>query len=672
MIMTAVEPTLVRPGPRPVQRSRHPARALSAAAALLLAACGDLPMSGGDSGRTMSRIEIEVPDPFVVGDTVPLRFRALDQNSEAFSQLPPWLVGTWSANTPLMQVDGARARALEVGTTSLRVDAGGFTSLATIRISPASMAVGIPGAYITQGIQRFDGNVPLVANRTGYMRVFVVGGEFNFFRPRVLAHFFRGGQRIETLVAEPSQSGIPLQLNEGQLAWSWNVTVPASLIAPGTSYRVEIDPEYNMRAAPGSTLVFPAVGQRPMNVVAVPPFNITFVPIRIIGFATGNVTAANVEQYMEASRQVWPLGGVDVTVREPYSTETQSSTAEDWSALLREIRNLRIADGSTRYYHGILRRQGGWAGLAYVGYPVGITYDALPAANWTVAHELGHNFNRRHAPCGNPSGVDQAYPYDGAITNWYGITADGATLEPPTRRDLMSYCSPRWISDYTFEAALAFRTGQAAGMAGQPLAAPAELLGAGTQDSPGPALIVSGVAGSSGIRLDPAFTVSTLPSLPRTGGPYTLEAFDAAGATLFSIAFAGEETGEDRGDDRDFAFAIPMTGDVAARIARLRVRGNGRSAERVSSVGAAMRATLQGPLGQGLGFTARAMTADRVDVRWDQQRFPLVVVRNPATGAIIAMLRNGTSGLASDARELEFHFSDGVSSINRRIRVQNR
>jgi hypothetical protein len=666
-------------------RTRHTAAVrlpgLSRAATVLLAlpllsGCGDLPLTGG-GGRTMSSVRIELPDPIVVGDTVALRFRALDAQSEPFAQLPPWLSASWSlldaglvagadpgadgaADSPVLGIDGDRAVGLGAGLATLRVEVGRFWATAAARVNPANMLVGIPGAYITQGVQRFDGTVPLVANRPGHMRVFVVGDQPNHFRPSVLVHFYRNGQRIETLRPSSTSAGIPQQLQEGVLAWSWNVRVPGELIRPGTSYRAEIDPEYRMRAAPASALAYPPSGRQALDVVVVPRFEITFVPIHIIGYATGNVTAANVEQYMAATRQVWPLDQVAVFVREPYSTSTQSATASDWSDLLREIRNLRIAEGSPRYYHGILRRQGAWAGLAYLGYPVGITYDALPAANWTVAHELGHNFGRLHAPCGNPSGVDSMYPYPDGSIGVYGMPSSGAALQPTSMRDLMSYCSPRWISDYNFEAALDFRTTRTGASAAGAAA-------------PVPSLIVSGIIEADGaIRLDPAFRATTVPSLPAAPGPFTLDALDAAGARLFSLSFEGEALGHGPDGVRHFAFAVPLADDAAARLSRLRVQGRGRSAEAASSIGVAMRADLQRTGAPGLDVRARAAAPGRVALRWDAARHPLVVVRNADTGTIIGMLRGGDVTLDSDARELDLQLSDGVSSIGHRIRVEGR
>ena len=55
-----------------------------------------------------------------------------------------------------------------------------------------------------------------------------------------------------------------------------------------------------------------------------------------------------------------------------------------------------------------------------------------------------------------PGGPDPDYPYpDGSIGVWGYDLLDGRLVDPSTA-DLMSYCDPAWISDYSFnKAALA-------------------------------------------------------------------------------------------------------------------------------------------------------------------------------------------------------------------------
>jgi hypothetical protein len=72
----------------------------------------------------------------------------------------------------------------------------------------------------------------------------------------------------------------------------------------------------------------------------------------------------------------------------------------------------------------------------------------------TVAHELGHALGREHAPCGisDPTDIDPRYPYDNAAMGGiYGFDFDSMKLvKPRPAKDVMSYCAPVWVSDYTY------------------------------------------------------------------------------------------------------------------------------------------------------------------------------------------------------------------------------
>ncbi len=71
-----------------------------------------------------------------------------------------------------------------------------------------------------------------------------------------------------------------------------------------------------------------------------------------------------------------------------------------------------------------------------------------------MAHELGHNHGQEHAPCG-VSPADAAFPYSGGAIGVWGLDRRSATLKDPAKiKDIMSYCTPQWASDYTYEAFL--------------------------------------------------------------------------------------------------------------------------------------------------------------------------------------------------------------------------
>ena len=71
----------------------------------------------------------------------------------------------------------------------------------------------------------------------------------------------------------------------------------------------------------------------------------------------------------------------------------------------------------------------------------------------TAAQELAHNFNREHAPCGNPSDIDPNFPSStGSIGDWGMDPHTNKQYDPSSYTDFLGYCTNNWISKYTFNA----------------------------------------------------------------------------------------------------------------------------------------------------------------------------------------------------------------------------
>ena len=68
----------------------------------------------------------------------------------------------------------------------------------------------------------------------------------------------------------------------------------------------------------------------------------------------------------------------------------------------------------------------------------------------TLAHEVGHQHGRLHAPCQVPD-PDPDYPYSNAGIGVWGYDARSDAFKDPARvHDFMSYCTDVWTSDYTY------------------------------------------------------------------------------------------------------------------------------------------------------------------------------------------------------------------------------
>lgn len=451
--------------------------------------------------------------------------------------------------------------------------------------NPDEVTVRVPAAYLTQGAQSLNGGVPLVAGRQALLRVFATADVDNDFEPQARATFYSGNATIHVDLEPPAV--IPRAVDESRLDASFTGIVPATAIQPGVEMVVELDRTGVIPATDGSQLRMPATGRMALDVVQLDTFDLKIVPIAFGSDASGrndrvaslaaDMAGNDSRGVLRPTRTLLPIAEMEVTARERYVTWADT-LPDGILALLNELQMLRHAEaGDTdQYYHGLFalpatRHPEYWdfLGVAYIAgwSALTLSHDAdgryHPEVAVTFAHELGHNLGLRHAPCGYPDDVDPRYPYpEGSIGVWgYAFGADGGPgrlLNPDGYRDLMSYCEPAGISDFSFTSALDYRDAiSAAAMARRPAAARQTLLLWGSIRDGEP-------------RLEPVFEWTAPVKLPESPGPYRLVGADASGRSLFQLSFSPDETGD---GDMGFLFAIEADEDWAATLATVTLAG---------------------------------------------------------------------------------------------------
>lgn len=553
----------------------------------------------------------------------------------------------------------------------------GVTVLAGLTAS-ASVTYGILGAttlnlrietaYLTQAIQRPDHGVELVAGRDAFLRVFVVANQSTSARPPVRVRLYHGQTQVAEHLIDAPGGALPQMLSEGMLGSSWNLLVPGTLIQPGLQLLAEVDPFDETLETNPQDNVFPASGAPlPIAVRELQPFRFRLVPVMHVNSGSlGDVTPANMESYLTDLRKMWPIAELDVDVRETYTSNApafQSNTSSGgWSTVLSEVLALRNSvDMSDRYYYGVVQvgYTSGIAGLGYVGTPTStnrasIGWDRPNSRANVLAHEVGHNFGRWHAPCGNPSGIDASYPHANGRIGFWGLDLTDMSLKPPTTwNDLMGYCNNNWISDYNWNAVVAFRAASPVG------APPAAAVASGSAED---GLLIWGRITRDGVTLEPAFRMPSLGRPLPAPGAWRVEGRDASGGLLFSQAFAPTEVADiPGGGEYHFAFVLPV-GATADRLAALRVTGPGMPATE--------RRAVAPPPGTPRDPEAVRGTGAQRRVSWDADRHPMALIRNPATGEILSFARGGDITIVTGATELDVQLSDGVRVERRRVVVQ--
>ncbi len=510
-----------------------------------------------------------------------------------------------------------------------------------------SLNLVIHGFHITQSVQTYDRAVPLVGGRAGLLRVFVVANEANTDTPDVRARFYRAGVLLQTLTIPAPGASVPTDTVGSQAALSrtWNATLPATLLDPGLDIVLDVDPANVVAESSDADNSYPAGGSPlSLQVQTVAAFDLRFVPIlRTADNTTGNVTAGNAAQFIDQTIRMHPLAAVDVDVRVPYTfTDAAQIQSNDgngvWLRILSEVNTLQAAEGGTRSYYGVIAVPygGGIAGYGYIPGRTAVGWDKLPSGSGVVAHELGHNFGRSHAPCGGVSSSDPNYPYAGGVTGQWGYDLVGGTLKAPTATDLMGYCGNTWISDYTYVGVMNRR-------------GPATIQVGTVRE---PSLVIWGRIRDGAVILEPAFEAVTESRLPVGAGPNLLRGLTATGGEAFRLAFGGTPVADAPNNEEQFAFAVPLR-MIRGSLAELRLDGRGMQA--------ALRATGAAAAGRATGLRVDR-TGTGATVRWNAAEYPLAVIRDGATGQIRSLARGGSVTLTGAPGALDVTVSDRVRS----------
>jgi hypothetical protein len=574
--------------------------------------------------------------------------------------------GTYTISAQDVVTPGGTPYSASPPTQSIAVVASA-TATGTVSYSPpsgGSLNLQIDGMYLTQSTQTYAGAVPLVRNRDGYLRVFVVANIINAAAPSVRVRFYQDLiYQSEQIIPAPAV-GVPTAVDQSSMSNSWNVFVPGTLIRPGLSIVAEVDPGNTIFENNESDNAYPAAATQAMTVRTVPTLNVTLVPIyQLANGLVGNVSDPNA--FLALTRAMHPIDGVNVVVRQALQTSTElQDDGTGWGTVLSELNAVRVESGSqsSRYWYGVAKvpYTSGVAGIAYVSkgsaQRTAMGWDYLPSGGEVAAHELGHNWGRDHAPCGGPTQLDPQYPHPDGSTGAYGLDVASQILKQPTLSDVMGYCDPKWIGDYTYTAVLNYLSPSS------PV-----VMSASVSETIQPALLVWGHIRDGQIVLEPAFQVTTRPSLPSGPGPYTIEGRSEDGLTLFRLSFTPEEVADDPGHQKNFAFAVPLPSATIARVSTLRL--SGPAGQAVLSAPAAGAAGAQLSTGARPDSVQVRRVIGGVRLRWNARAHPVIMVRDPETGEVLSFARGGDVRLATHKDEVELLLSDGVRSRVKRMTV---
>jgi hypothetical protein len=343
----------------------------------------------------------------------------------------------------------------------------------SVEIDELDVLQGTTARLVTDATIADQPNAPVIANRPGLVRAHARLTDRTKLTPELVAELRVRVPGKDDLVVQ----GGPLMLYEldaSSLATTWNFELPAEAFAPGAAISVKVtypklpqDPGVTFPRDPGA--FFPLGAN-----ASAPKLKVQFVPVTYNHDGSGRTPAldeATLATYETALYEMYPAAEIEVGVREaiPWGLEVDPR-GDGWNSLLRAVTGARNADKPTpdTYYVGVVQpaatldeycEQGCVLGLAPQTNLIDIALRAAmivgygsPREGGTLAQELAHAMGRLHAPCGRPQAVDTDYPYARAaigVPGWNVVTKE--LVDPEGRsKDFMSYCSPVWVSDYTW------------------------------------------------------------------------------------------------------------------------------------------------------------------------------------------------------------------------------
>ena len=354
----------------------------------------------------------------------------------------------------------------------------------------------IDALEITQAVQNLANDIPLVEDKTTYVRVYPAVDIADTPGVRAVLHGSRGGVSLSGSPLYPVEPTVYVRTtgsNRSLLSNSFNFWIPPDWRSGTVTFRAEINPGDVIPETDADNNGFSLT--RTFN--HKDPLCVDMVRVRTAP-TTASIYDSGFWDIVEWLEAAYPVPNVRIyrggTIEElqvcwagpfPYPCGGPYEIPDDADKVLVHLwtYNLFTDDPSEcndqAYYYGMVHpSETEWYGKGYLPgdealgvmnvdpNALGASWPDwfLPAGGSILAHELGHNFGRRHVDCpeGGPAGTDGGYPYGCDIgpddpSAYYGFDVlDVAVIPPTTAGDLMSYShwipKPHWVSDYTYRA----------------------------------------------------------------------------------------------------------------------------------------------------------------------------------------------------------------------------
>lgn len=511
--------------------------------------------------------------------------------------------------------------------------------------SGAAAQLDLTGIEVTQAIQNLENNVVLIQDRPTFVRAHVrsTSGTVNDVTAQLIG--IRNGSVLPGSPLQSSNQGGNVDILEGpnrsQLNDSFYFELPASWRSGTVDLEVRgVNKAITCREHAGTDNDCKAQVTFTQSPAA---------DVRLVGIiwrednTRHQPTWADINRVVRQIETTFPIPRLNWD--RPYDIEPVFFAGAPGSvfqfARLNEMLKInRLLDGCIsswpvncqRYYLGVLidppedRELNGMAD----GIPADVA-TAYVLDGFTHPHEFGHAAGRSHVTCsGNEAGADDDYPYsNGRISQdtsgdnaFFGFDIFTSAIQGTDTGDLMSYCRPRWPSDYTYtniRSHLVSRYGTSSAQYSPPLA-----LMAGEN-----AVIVSGIISltdGSG-EIGSIYTLSTPVSVTAPPpGEYAIRFENDQGQEIATHSFEPDQPSE--GTTGLFALLLPWD----ASTTRIVLLHNGQTLDTRQRSASAPTVTVVSPNG-GENLSGSTVTASWTASDPDNDPLSYVVQYSADAGA---------------------------------------
>jgi hypothetical protein len=489
---------------------------------------------------------------------------------------------------------------------------GSSTATAQVNFAPIdpNERIQVLGMEVTQCIQDLNNSVPLIAGKRTFVRVYPVLQGSTAIIPNVSGFLYACRPFLGTTFCQSTLgsiqslntidvTGTPDVVSKRiDLKQSLNFELPAEWITEGNVH-LEIAFRIN------DWVSLPCDGCDNLDRFGTlayvqfqnaPPVRLKLVSVGpAVSAATDFPTLDEIDSSASSVMRQFPTADLQVDENEfiifadaPLQVDTDAHRTDSIHRVWDQLASFRewdlasgVAQPQTKYYGLLAAPATGQVGL--LGITRGSPGTIAAGFSDACAHELGHCYGRCHpqfrvdvgsglcSPAMLPGCVDGNYPYaNGSISGpdlrFFGLDSGDSTLTLPVAvqvpisggsgvADIMSYCSPKWMSDYTYSGILSsLRSIEPAIVTAHAVSGSATVPGTDTLLVLGSINLTRGTIDLQPFWRYPGFALSARPATSR----YSIRLLDVKGRLLASYPFALDE-------DTD----IPLGQDQTAMIVQV-------------------------------------------------------------------------------------------------------